>query len=49
MFLASFSGCIASEDGDNEGRYIDEEEDLIDYIEEEFAEILMETVFQIAH
>ena len=34
MFLASFSGCIASEGGDNEGRYIDDEEDLIDYIEE---------------
>ena len=34
MFLASFSGCIASEEGDNDGRYIDDEEDLIDYIEE---------------
>ena len=34
MFVSSFSGCLASEDDVDDGQYIDDEEDLIDYIEE---------------
>ena len=34
MFVSSFSGCLASEEEIDGGQYIDDEEDLIDYIEE---------------
>ena len=34
MFVSSFSGCQASEEDVGRGQYIDDEEDLIDYIEE---------------
>ena len=34
MFVSSFSGCLASEEDIDGGQYIDDEEDLIDYIEE---------------
>ena len=34
ILLTGFSGCIADDDTVSDGRYIDDEGDLIDYIEE---------------
>ena len=34
MFVSSLSGCMAGVDDLDDGKYIDDEEDLIDYIEE---------------
>ena len=34
MFVSSFSGCLAGEEDVGSGQYIDDEEDLGDYIEE---------------